>query len=57
MQSGRPVSFWMRFELIERIDEAAKAENMSRSQYVLRGIHASLENSAKRAKKGSEQAK
>lgn len=56
MASGRPVSFWMRFDFIEDIDDAAEAENMTRSQYVIRGIHASLNESAKRAKKGPEQA-
>lgn len=56
MASGRPVSFWMRFDFIDDIDDAAKAENMTRSEYVMRGIYASLENSAKRPKKGPEQA-
>lgn len=47
----------MKFDFIEDIDDAAEAENMTRSQYVMRGIYASLENSAKRAKNRPEQAK
>lgn len=47
----------MRFDFIEDIDDAAAAENMTRSQYVMRGIYASLENSAKRAREAHKQVK
>lgn len=57
MPSGRPVSFWMRFDFIEDVDEAAEAENMTRSQYVMRGIYASLHESAKKAREGHKQGK
>jgi uncharacterized protein (DUF1778 family) len=43
----------MRFDLIEAIDAAAKAEKMTRSAYVLRAIHQSLANGQKRPKKAS----
>ena len=54
---GRPVSYWQQFDLIEAIDEAAQAENMTRSAYVQRAIHESLQKRSQNVKKGSEQGK
>ena len=35
MVSGRPVSFWMRFEDIEALDEEARRQGVTRSALVM----------------------
>jgi metal-responsive CopG/Arc/MetJ family transcriptional regulator len=42
MPSGRPVSFWLRHEEIEEIDDAAEKAGLSRSEFVKAAIRLSL---------------